>query len=253
MKNRTVMAVIALVAVAIVWANVRARATSPPDSSSGVVFQMADQQPGAPLAILSDKNTQNEGAFAEVSVKNNDQRVVRSVTLGVLVHRPDVGAAADLRAGTPTAVEIAPGKTADVETRLLPMSVVNDLANEGTNVVAEVGILAVTFADESRWQYDVKAHGRFSKEPIHGGPLGGTCSSLTKAAISRVLNVVMLGRGSFRCNDTGTLTLCTNYGSSCHNSFCSPGDGCPDQICGVSPNQPNRPSSSASGDRVSGR
>jgi hypothetical protein len=127
---------------------------------------MALQQPGSPVAIVSDTNTAAGGAFAEVTIKNIDRRAIKSVTLGVLVHRPDLKRSPDLRTGTPTAVDLQPGKTILVTTDLLPMTVVGTLAKEGTSVVAEVGVLNVSFADNSAWQFDVKKYGRFSVDEI---------------------------------------------------------------------------------------
>lgn len=129
-----------------------------------VSLRLAIDQPDTPVAVVGQRSDTKRGAFASVTLENVSGRAVRSVQPGVLVHTGGGGKAA-LRSGNWTDVELPSGGSSVVETSLVPPAVLEELSKKG-DVVLELGVLAVRFADGSEWKFDVAKSGRFSRLPI---------------------------------------------------------------------------------------
>ncbi|MGB8476068.1 MAG: hypothetical protein WCE61_18455, partial [Candidatus Acidiferrum sp.] len=129
-------------------------------------FSMHDAyvQAGSPVRL----NSVTHGAeflFESTEVTNVSNKIVRSVTFGVLLHEAGpIHAEPTLAASREIATNIRPGQTAKVAVDDFTVTKARQKSSQlrSNRVVYEFGVLSVLFDDSSTWAFDWRKNGAFS-------------------------------------------------------------------------------------------
>jgi hypothetical protein len=163
---------IAALFAAITLVTPAGHAQAQPGNTSGtavIVVPMA-RQPDAPLHITAI--TENEDMLAAVTVKNRSAKNIASYQLGWSIIVPPGCSATHyepaVTLGPLDQVQIAPGATATARNYRLWASELENLpaAHNSTELHIQVGIIAVTFADGSHWNFDLASNKVFEPDPF---------------------------------------------------------------------------------------
>jgi hypothetical protein len=213
-----------------------------------IEMQMAYHQKDAPTHIKSVTNG-SEFLFESAQVVNDSNKVIRSVTFGVLLHDmgPDPNKTV-LLSSREISTNIMAGESRSLEILDLPISKARQEAArlKSGRALAEFGILAVQFDDGSLWNFDWQGEGgAFSSvgvlaaQSMLNGKLaivncGPSHTAIQEALIKLIPSIEPVFASTYVCTNS-LQELCTNYGNSCTNTDCGKGKDCANQKCQLQP------------------
>lgn len=164
---------IAALFAAITLVTPAGHAQAQPGNTSGtavIVVPMA-RQPDAPLHITGI--TENEDMLAAVTVKNRSTKRIVSYQLGWSVIVPPACSATHyepaVTVGPLDHAQIASGASSVARNYRLWASELENLpaARNSTELHIEVGVIAVTFADGSHWNFDLASNKIFEPDSLN--------------------------------------------------------------------------------------
>jgi len=125
-------------------------------------LNFAYDQEGSPIALLSVSSDTIKGPFSRVGIQNATKRRIERFVLAAVLRETPVDGKPLLYESRPILMPLEPNATASVDTVLMEMSAFEDLARRYPDGTLELGVLEVTFADGSKWRFDVAKKMRFS-------------------------------------------------------------------------------------------
>ena len=144
-RNASVLAMVVLAAL--------------PLFAGGVALTVAVEEQGLPIKIMNATST-TDFAFSDVGVKNTTNRIVRSITFGVVLYDPKAGSRVMpvVLAGKQVLTNIEPGAEATVHPNFMRLTdLLNDLKNrELVSATADLGVTKIEFDDGSSWTFEVQ-------------------------------------------------------------------------------------------------
>lgn len=207
----------------------------------GIVFEMAQQEKGAPVRI----NSVTHGPsfyMSSASVTNVSQQTIRSVTFGVLLHENGPQWAEPILASSrKIETNIDPGNTKEIDIYDAQPAAIQEKAAalKSSTVYFETGILGVQFADGGTWKYHWQTDGAF--DPHHkplspnGSPIvARDCDKPIFASLLEKIPGIssVLAQGSpYICTASFNREFCTNFGTRCTDTACAPNRPCPVDEC----------------------
>jgi hypothetical protein len=126
-----------------------------PDSN-GTSLGIATSQSGAPAGLRGYLASAGTFLYETAKVENLSASHISALTFGVLVADPGKLKPRTLLRSSSVAVSLRPGVKQDVTVGLLTVSQLEDLARSFSgNPRVTLGVLAVEWADGTRWVFDV--------------------------------------------------------------------------------------------------
>jgi len=212
-------------------------------------------QPGSPVSIVQGESTEDY-IFERVGVKNTSDRLVTSVTFGLMFISTDDKAQSikpKLFTARPVATNLRPGEEASLSAYVLPYSEIFERASELNvdSVMAQLGLLRVEFADGTAWLAERSADGGFlvNAPKSARGPQGvsaGRCSGDRSGSAQRdalpnggILKRARFMQVHFTCKAESSCIYCSNSYTSCTVNTCPVSQtgctlDCPHQTCAPS-------------------
>ena len=126
--------------------------------ASGLPLVLAPQA-GLPAGVSSAK-TQTDYGHAELTIRNIGQKEILGVTIGVLIDFQNQQPSRVQTSSLPP-VRLVPGEAVTFQTRVIDADDLDEWAMRGAVVTA--GVVAIEFADDTRWSYDLRSKGSFGK------------------------------------------------------------------------------------------
>src|SRR6266536_3232134 len=126
---------------------------------TGITMGYSYQQPGSPVVIEGTSAT-NEFFFADVRLSNVSEKPLSSVTFVAIIEAPEEAQPripVEIVRGRSFPASLAPAASIDVEIGLLPVERALEIKDRfGRHTQAVLGIVAVEFADHTRWAAQLK-------------------------------------------------------------------------------------------------
>jgi len=233
-KRRMLAMWIAVTIVVVTGTALLARnhSTNNAQEESRLGLLMVTNQPGSPITPIAGKSTLAAGPFTEVTLRNDSGKNVAGLKLGLFVISSD-GARRSLFRTYKASHALAPNATVTVKPEFATFPEFEHLARTWAGGELQLGVLEVSYADQSPWTFDVEAKKGFVTSARGAAAEGAACSdSAPMRAVRFVLASLPLGGGGyFKCGSTMNPIYCSNDLTSCTNVVCTPGQGCPNQQC----------------------
>ena len=157
-----------LIVIAIASCFVVANAFSPAPGRKKLEMVSAYAESGAPVQLTSI-TFGTDFLYQKAEVRNVSDRIVESVTFGVLLHeKPPNESEPVVAVSQRVPTDLKPGQTHSVDVLALRPNQAQEKASQlkSNTVVAEFGVLGVQFEDGSSWTFDLDKNSTLSSSTI---------------------------------------------------------------------------------------